>query len=289
MRDTLPEALRTLDLERLQRAWDFRGKVAVVTGGSGYIGGGIAMALGACGAAVVVVGYSRMERAEAVVEEITARGGKATACQADVTKYEEAERLAATVIETFGKVDILVNAAGGTHPKAITSPDLPFYALPEEAVAWVFRLNFWGTFFPCQAFGRHMAERGQGCILNIGSMGALRPLTRNGAYSAAKAAVVNFTQWLAVHMAQEYSPNIRVNALVPGFIVTDQNRFLLVDERTGELTPRGRRIVDHTPMGRLGTVEDLIGPALALCSDAFAYVTGVVLCVDGGMSAYGGV
>lgn len=273
----------------LRHAFDFTGKVAVVTGGSGDIGGAIAQALGLMGAAVVVVGHSRMERAQQVVETITAAGGTAIPFQADVTHREDVQRLADATLDRFGRVDILVNGAGGTSKEAITSPDRPFFDLPEEAVQWVFQLNFMGTFLACQTIGRYMAAQGKGCILNIGSMSALRPLTRNVAYSAAKAAVVNFTQWLAVYMSQEISPHIRVNALVPGFIVTAQNRFLLMDEQTGKLTQRGQRIIEHTPMGRLGTTDDLIGPALALLSDAFAYVHGTVLIVDGGMSAYSGV
>lgn len=273
----------------LRQAFDFTGKVAVVTGGSGEIGGAIARALGHVGAAVVVVGHSRIERAQTVADAITAAGGTAMAFQADVTRREDLQRLADATLDRFGRVDILVNGAGGTHKEAITSPERPFFDLPEEAVQWVFRLNFMGTFLACQTIGRYMAAQGRGSILNIGSMSALRPLTRNVAYSAAKAAVVNFTQWLAVYMSQEISPHIRVNALVPGFIVTAQNRFLLLDEHTGKLTQRGQRIVEHTPMGRLGTTGDLIGPALALLSDAFAYVHGTVLIVDGGMSAYSGV
>jgi NAD(P)-dependent dehydrogenase (short-subunit alcohol dehydrogenase family) len=186
-------------------------------------------------------------------------------------------------------VDILINGAGGNHPSATTKPDLPFFDLPLDALRHVGDLNLLGTILPCQVFGRGMAERGEGIILNISSMSALRPLTRIPAYSAAKAAVSNFTQWLAVHMAQNYSPKIRVNAIAPGFFLTEQNRFLLTDKDTGELTPRGQSILSHTPMNRFGDPEDLLGATMWLISPASAFVTGVVLPVDGGFSAFSGV
>jgi len=184
---------------------------------------------------------------------------------------------------------ILVNGAGGNKKEATTGKDLSFFDLPPEAVQWVFNLNFLGTLLPSQVFGKKMVERGEGVILNISSMNAFRPLTRIPAYSGAKAAVSNFTQWLAVHIAQEYSPNIRVNALAPGFFLTDQNRFLLTDEKSGELTPRGRQIIDHTPQARFGDPEDLLGAMFWLLSPASQFVTGVVVPIDGGFSAYSGV
>jgi NAD(P)-dependent dehydrogenase (short-subunit alcohol dehydrogenase family) len=153
----------------------------------------------------------------------------------------------------------------------------------------VFDLNIVGTFLPSQTFGRGMAERGEGVILNVSSMNAFRPLTRIPAYSAAKAGVSNFTQWLAVHMAQEYAPQIRVNAIAPGFFLTAQNRFLLTEEASGELTARGKTIIDHTPMGRFGRPEELLGTVLWLLSPASAFVTGVIVPVDGGFSAFSGV
>jgi NAD(P)-dependent dehydrogenase (short-subunit alcohol dehydrogenase family) len=197
--------------------------------------------------------------------------------------------MAGSVVETFGQVDILINGAGGAKREATTSEELSFFDLPEEAVRWVFDLNFMGTFLACQVFGRYMVEGDSGSILTISSAGADRPLTRSVAYSAAKAAVVNFTKWLAVHMSQEYTPCIRVNAIMPGFFLTEQNRFLLVDEASGELTERGQRIIAHTPMGRFGKPEDLIGPALLLLSDVAGFVHGTTLTVDGGISVYGGV
>jgi NAD(P)-dependent dehydrogenase (short-subunit alcohol dehydrogenase family) len=194
-----------------------------------------------------------------------------------------------TVTAEFGPVDILINGAGGNKKEATTRTDLPFFDLPPDAVRWVFELNIVGTILPSQVVGRQMAERKEGVILSISSMNAFRPLTRIPAYSAAKAAVSNFTQWLAVHMAQEYSPAIRVNAIAPGFFLTEQNRFLLTEEKTGELTPRGKSIIDHTPMGRFGDPKDLGGAALYLVSDQSRFVTGIVLPVDGGFSAFSGV
>jgi len=179
--------------------------------------------------------------------------------------------------------------AGGNHPNATTGPDISFFDLDLEAIRKVLDLNLTGTILPSQIFGRYMAEKGEGIILNVSSMNAFRPLTKVPAYSAAKAAVSNFTQWLAVHLAQEYSQQIRVNAIAPGFFLTEQNRFLLTDKDSGELTPRGETIRAHTPMDRFGQPEDLIGAVLWLLSPASKFVTGIVVPVDGGFSAYSGV
>ena len=273
----------------LDRSFDFGGKTAVVIGGSGVLCGALALALGQQGAAVVVVAHGNLDKAEAVAGQIVAQGGRATAMQADVLSRESLEALAQRTLETYGRIDILINGAGGAKKEATTSDSLSFFDLPEDAVRWVFDLNFMGTFLACQVFGRYMVAQGSGAILNIGSMGAYKPLTRSVAYSAAKAAVVNFTQWLAVHFSQEYTPNVRVNALVPGFFLTEQNRFLLLDDERGELTARGQSIVDHTPMDRFGQPEDLVAPALLLLSDAAPFVHGTTIIVDGGLSAYGGV
>ena len=184
---------------------------------------------------------------------------------------------------------MLINAAGGNHPKATASADLSFFDLPSDAIQWVFNLNFIGTLLPSQIFGKRMVEQDAGVILNISSMSAYQPLTRIAAYSAAKAAISNFTQWLAVHIAQEYSPKIRVNALAPGFFLTEQNRFLLTEAKSGELTPRGEDIINQTPQGRFGNPEDLLGAMLWLLSPASEFVTGIILPVDGGFSAFSGV
>ncbi len=230
-----------------------------------------------------------MARAESVAQEIVTQGGQAIALQGDVMSKESLQRVADQVLDAHGRIDILVNGAGGAKKEATTSQSLSFFDLPEDAVRWVFDLNFMGTFLACQVFGRTMVREGRGNILNIASMGAYRPLTRSAAYSAAKAAVVNFTQWLAVHIAQEYTTDIRVNALVPGFFLTEQNRFLLTEEESGKLTERGRRIVAHTPMARFGQPEDLVGPALLLLSDVAPFVHGTTVVVDGGLAAFGGV
>jgi NAD(P)-dependent dehydrogenase (short-subunit alcohol dehydrogenase family) len=183
----------------------------------------------------------------------------------------------------------LINGAGGNKPQATTTPDVPFFDIPVDAIRWVFDLNLLGTIIPSQIVGRQMAKQKQGVILNVSSMNAFRPLTRIAAYSAAKAGVSNFTQWLATYMAQEFSPEIRVNAIAPGFFLTDQNRFLLTDAESGELSKRGRQIIDHTPMGRFGKPEDLNGAMLWLMSPASAFVTGIVVPIDGGFSAFSGV
>jgi NAD(P)-dependent dehydrogenase (short-subunit alcohol dehydrogenase family) len=221
--------------------------------------------------------------------ELVALGAEAMAAPCDALDREALLGAAAAIEARFGPLEILVNAAGGNDPRATTSPDQAFFDLDPEAIASVFNNNLRGVTLPCQVFGRGMARRGAGVIINIASMSALRPLTNVGAYGAAKAAVVNFTQWLATHMAQEYSPAIRVNALAPGFYLTEQNRFLLLDAATERWTDRGRTIVAHTPMGRLGEPDDLVGTALWLVSPASAFVTGIVVPVDGGFSAYSGV
>jgi NAD(P)-dependent dehydrogenase (short-subunit alcohol dehydrogenase family) len=268
--------------------YGLKGKVAAVTGGGGVLCGAIGKALAQQGARVALLDV-RPDAAEERAKEIRAAGGAATGIQVDVLESESCARALQSVEKELGPVDILINGAGGNRKEATTSPELSFFDLPPEAVKWVFHLNVIGTILPSQVFGRSMAGRGRGVILSISSMNALRPLTRIPAYSAAKAAVSNFTQWLAVHMAQEYSPSIRVNALAPGFFLTEQNRFLLKDGETGALTPRGKTIIDHTPMHRFGDPADLVGAALYLVSDLSLFVTGVVLPVDGGFSAFSGV
>ena len=224
-----------------------------------------------------------------IAQAIQARGGNAHGFSCDVVDQVALEQTLEQITNHFGPVDILVNGAGGNQPGATTSPEQSFFDLDNEAIDRVFNLNFSGTVKCCQVFGRSMAERKRGCIINIASMNSLRPLTRIPAYSAAKAAVTNFTQWLAVHMAQEYSPEIRVNAIAPGFFITDQNRFLLTSKDTGEYSDRGRTIIAHTPMARMGEAGDLVGTLLWLASPAAQFVTGIVVPVDGGFSAFSGV
>lgn len=272
----------------LSSLFNIRDKTAVITGGGGVLGGAMAMALAQAGARVVVINLHR-ESAERTVAAIRARGGQAVGIACDVRDRTALERARKLVTEAFGHVDILVNAAGGNQPGATTSAELSFFDLDAQAMQDVFSLNFTGTLYSCQVFGSDMAGRKQGCIVNIVSMNAIRPLTRIPAYSAAKAAVANFTQWLAVHMAREYSPAIRVNAIAPGFFLTEQNRYLLTNRDSGAMTQRGAAILQHTPMGRFGDPDDLVGTLLWLVSPASSFVTGIVVPVDGGFASYSGV
>jgi NAD(P)-dependent dehydrogenase (short-subunit alcohol dehydrogenase family) len=271
-----------------QCLFSLEGQTALVTGGSGALGSTLARALAQAGASVVILGR-RVDPCKRLAEEIQRDGGQALGLACDVLDRAALERAAEEVAGVFGPVDLLVNAAGGNAPQATTTGERSFFALEADGVAQVVGANFLGTVQTCQVFGRVMAERGKGCIVNVASMAGLRPLTRVPAYGAAKAAVINFTQWLAVHMAQEYSPHIRVNAIAPGFFLTEQNRYLLVDEQSGAPTPRTQTILAHTPLGRLGAADDLVGALLWLASPAAAFVTGQVIAVDGGFAAFGGV
>jgi NAD(P)-dependent dehydrogenase (short-subunit alcohol dehydrogenase family) len=277
-----------MDSSELTRLYDFSGKTVVITGGTGTLGGEIACALVGCGANVAILDCN-LDPAQRLLELMEPRANHAVAVRGDVLDVESLRQAAKAILDKFGAVHSLVNAAGGNKPQATTTLNLSFFDLPPEALRWVFELNILGTMLPCQVFGEIMAEKGEGVILNVSSMNAFRPLTRVPAYSAAKAAVSNFTQWLAVHMAQVYSPRIRVNAIAPGFFLTQQNKFLLTEEKSGELTARGHAIIAHTPMARFGQAEDLFGAVLWLLSPASAFVTGVVVPIDGGFSAYSGV
>jgi NAD(P)-dependent dehydrogenase (short-subunit alcohol dehydrogenase family) len=230
-----------------------------------------------------------LDAAQKVANEIISAGGQATAVKCDVLDKITIVKAAEIVLENYNQVDILINGAGGNKKEATTSTDAAFFDLPVDAVQWVFNLNFIGTLLPCQVFGKLMTEQNHGVILNTSSMNAFSPLTRIPAYSAAKAAVSNFTQWLAVHMNQEYTSKIRVNALAPGFFLTEQNRFLLTDAETSGLTARGKTIIDHTPMGRFGDPEDLISTMIWLLSDGASFITGIVVPIDGGFNAFSGV
>lgn len=277
-----------LKLPAWQSLFSLDGETAAVVGGGGVLGGALARALGQAGARVAVVGR-RAEPAQAVAEAIRAAGGMAQGYASDALDRVALTRTADEIAASLGPVGVLINAAGGNTPLATTSDERAFFNLDVEALRGVLDGNLLTTIVPCQVFGRAMAERGRGAIVNIASMSGIRPLTRIPAYSAAKAAVVNFTQWLAVHMAQEYSAGIRVNALAPGFFLTEQNRYLLTDPATGAPTPRAQTILAHTPMARLGQPDDLVGALLWLASPASAFVTGVVAPVDGGFAAFGGV
>lgn len=269
---------------------DLSGKVAVVTGGSGVLGSAMCRGLLQAGAAVAIIGTTE-GKAQQVAADLAADGGRVIGVTANVLEKDSLERAAEHISAELGSADILVNCAGGNRPEALTLPDKSrtFFDLPEEALQWVFNLNFLGSLLPTQVFAKAMTMNQAGVIINISSMSAQRPLTRVVAYGGAKAAIDNFTQWLAAHMALEYSPNIRVNAIAPGFFLGDQNRDLLIDRNTGNLTPRGQQIIDHTPMKRFGEPVDLVSTLLWLVADQSRFVTGVVVPVDGGFSAYSGV
>jgi NAD(P)-dependent dehydrogenase (short-subunit alcohol dehydrogenase family) len=278
-----------MDLAELTRAYDFCGRTIVVTGATGILGGEMACALAGCGANLAMLDRN-LDPAKGLLELMGRDGAARTVVVAgDVLDRESLERARDIILQRFGRIDGLINAAGGNNPAATTTADRCFFDLPVDALRWVFDLNLLGTILPSQVFGRVMADQREGVVLNVSSMNAFRPLTRIAAYSAAKAAINNFTQWLAVHLAQEYSPAIRVNAIAPGFFHTRQNHFLLYDEKTGDLTPRGRSIIDHTPMRRFGNPDDLLGALLWLLSPGAEFVTGTVVAVDGGFSAFSGV
>ena len=279
--------------------FDLNGKTAVITGGGGALGGAMAMALAGRGVAVAILDLRESAAIEAA-KRIVAAGGRATGVACDVLDEASLTAAASRVLGEFGRVDILINAAGGNAPEATTSketagpqdllssagPSRTFFDLEIAAFRRVLDLNLLGTVLPCRAFGREMAKSGGGTIVNISSMTASRPLTKVVAYSAAKAGVSNLTRWLATHLAPA---GIRVNAIAPGFFLTDQNRYLLTDEKTGSLTARGQAVIAHTPMGRFGAPLDLAGILVWLVSDASSFVTGAVIPVDGGFSAYSGV
>jgi NAD(P)-dependent dehydrogenase (short-subunit alcohol dehydrogenase family) len=274
--------------EYVEGLFGLQDKIAVVTGGGGVLCGALSKGLAKAGAKVMVLDLLEAA-AQKVAEEIRKDGGQAFAFQADALDKKSLERVCEEVVKKFGRVDILINGAGGNKPQATTSPDLSFFDLPQDAFRWVFDLNFTCTLLASQVFGKIMAKQKDGIVLNVSSMNYFRPLTRVPAYSAAKAAVSNFTQWLAVHFSQNYSPKIRVNAIAPGFFLTEQNRFLLTEKETGSLTARGKSIIDHTPMNRFGDPEDLVGAVLWLLSPASEFVHGAVIPIDGGFSAFSGV
>lgn len=276
---------------------DFSGKVAVVTGGAGVLCTMFAKALALCGAKVAILDLA-LDKAEALAEEIRAGGGEALAVGVNVLERESVQSACRVVTEAFGPCDILVNGAGGNNAKATTDDEFfdraasfgegkkSFFDLDPAGFDFVFGLNLKGTLLPTQAFARDMAERGRGNIVNISSMNAFTPLTKIPAYSAAKAAVSNFTRWLSVYFSQ---CGVRVNAIAPGFFSTQQNAKLLWNE-DGTPTPRTMKILKSTPMGRFGEAEELLGALLFLLDDrASSFVTGTVLAVDGGFSAYSGV
>lgn len=267
---------------------DLRGKAAVITGGAGVLCSAMSRSLAAQGAMVAVLDL-KAESAKAIAAEIESSGGRALGVGADVLDKHSLLKAREAVIEAFGTVDILINGAGGNSSHATTGPGRSFFQLEIEAILEVLHLNFMGTLVPTQVFGEVMAAKKRGVVINISSMAAFAPLTRTVAYCAGKAAVSNFTQWLAVHLNQEFSSGLRVNAIAPGFILTEQNKYLLVDEHSGEPTSRGQSILRATPMGKYGRAEDLVGAVLFLCSEAASFINGAIIPIDGAFSAHSGV
>jgi NAD(P)-dependent dehydrogenase (short-subunit alcohol dehydrogenase family) len=278
----------------LKDMFSLEGKVAVITGGGGVLCGAMARALRIAGCKIAILDIL-LEKAEEAAAIITAEGGIAKAYAADVLDEANLNAVYKEICSSLGMPDIIINGAGGNNPKGSTKAEFlepgavhnpensDFFDLDFEGVRKTFDLNFLGTFLPSKVFSRGMVEKGKGSILNISSMGAFNPLTQVGAYSAAKAAVASFTKWLAVHFAHA---GVRVNALAPGFFMTEQLRFLHIDQTTGEPTPRSRKVIAHTPMGRYGNPEDLMGAVIYLLSDSASFVTGSILAIDGGFSSY---
>ncbi len=267
--------------------FSLKDKVAIVTGGTGVLGGAITHGLATAGARIGILGR-RAEKAEAVVAAIEGNGGQALALPADVLDKAQLATARNTILETWGQIDILVNAAGGNMPGATIFGDLTFFDMSRDAYEQVLSLNLTGTLLPSQVFGAVMAEQKQGSIINISSMASKKPLTRVLGYGNAKAAVDNFTQWLSIELALKYGAGLRVNAIAPGFFVGEQNRSFLLQE-DGSYTERGQLIIDHTPMSRFGEPDELVGTTVWLASDAARFVTGVVVPVDGGFSAFNGI
>jgi NAD(P)-dependent dehydrogenase (short-subunit alcohol dehydrogenase family) len=268
-------------------AFDISDKVCVVTGGTGALGGGIARGFARHGAKVGVLARSA-GAAEKVAAELHSGGGEALALVADVLDVGQLEAARGLVMEKWGRVDVLVNAAGGNQPSATVAPTGTMFDLEPDAFRSVVELNLVGTFLPVLVFGKAMVATGRGSIINISSMTAKLPMSRTAGYGSAKAGVDNLTGWLADHLARQFGQGVRVNAIAPGFFLGDQNRALLTCP-DGSFTPRGQAVVSRTPMGRLGDPEDLVGTAVWLASDASAFVTGVVVPVDGGFSAAAGI
>lgn len=281
---------RTSDKKRemsVSKLFSLEGRVAVVTGGTGVLGGAMAKGLAEAGVAVGILGR-RMEAARALADEIRAKGGRALPLQADVLNHGQLVEAHQQILKAFGTIDILVNAAGGNMPGAVVPPDKTFFDMKVDDFQRVVDLNLTGSVLPSQVFSAVMAQKKKGVIINIASMASFKPITRVGGYSAAKAAIANFTSWLAVEMARKYGEGIRVNAISPGYFLTEQNRTLLTNP-DGTYTARGQAAIDHTPYGRMGRPEELIGTLLWLCSDASAFVTGINVAVDGGFNAFCGV
>jgi len=271
----------------IEELFGIKSKVAIVTGGTGVLGSAMCKSLAKAGASVVILGR-RKDAADQLAKEIIRSGGNALGISADVLNKDQLVAAKETILEKLGRIDILVNGAGGNIPGAVVMPDKTILDLNIEDFRSVVDLNLTGSLLPTQIFGETFMEGKEGIIINISSMTAIRPLTRVLGYGAAKAAISNFTQWLAVEMAKKFGEGIRVNAIAPGFFLTEQNRTLLTNA-DGSLTDRGQLIIRGTPYGRFGAPDELCGTLLWLCSDASKFVSGIVVPVDGAFSAYAGV
>ncbi len=276
---------------------DLKGKVCVITGGAGVLGTAMVKALASVDMKIAIADINK-EVADKVAAEIAAESNATViGIEANVLDKASLENAKAEINEKLGEIDVLINGAGGNSPQATTKVEQileenidhledTFYGLEMEGFDKVFALNFKGTLLPTMVFTKDMLKNRKGVVLNISSMNSYKPLTKIPAYSAAKASINNFTEWLSVHLAKV---GIRVNAIAPGFFITNQNRFLVTDEKTGNFSPRGQKIVNNTPMGKFGEPEDLQGTTLFLISDISSFITGIVIPVDGGYSAFGGV
>lgn len=276
---------------------DLKGKVCVITGGAGVLGSAMVSAIASVGTKIAIADINK-EVAEKVAAQIAAESGaEVIGIEANVLDKASLEAAKAEINKKLGEIDILINGAGGNSPQATTKVEVmnednidkledTFYGLEMEGFDKVFALNFKGTLLPTMVFTQDMLKNRKGVVLNVSSMNSYKPLTKIPAYSAAKASINNFTEWLSVHLAKV---GIRVNAIAPGFFITNQNRFLVTDEKTGNFSPRGQKIVDNTPMGKFGEPDDLQGATLFLISDVSSFITGIVIPVDGGYSAFGGV
>ncbi|MGC3945226.1 MAG: SDR family oxidoreductase [Chryseolinea sp.] len=271
----------------MTKLFDLSGRTAVITGGTGVLGSSMALGLAYAGANIVVIGRKQAS-GDSVVKSIEAIGGKARFVSADVLDEAQLIKARQEILSAFGTIDILINAAGGNMPGAVITPDQKFFDLNIDEFDRVVDLNLKGTVLPTKILTQDMASRGKGVIINIASMASIKPITRVVGYSAAKAAVDNFTKWLAVEMARKYGEGIRVNAIAPGFFITEQNRALLTNG-DGSYTARGEQAIKQTPFARFGVADELIGTLVWLCADASAFVTGVTIPVDGGFSAFFGV
>lgn len=267
--------------------FDLSGRSALITGGAGVLGTAMAIGLANAGVKVAVLGR-RAEAAEAVIKKIKGSGGEAIFLQADVLDPVALEKANEKMISLYGRIDILVNAAGGNMPGAVIPPDKTFFDLEIPEFEKVVDLNLTGTVLPSKIFAKSMVDNKKGVIINIASMSSFRSITRVVGYSAAKAAVMNFTEWLAIEMAKKFGEGIRVNGIAPGFFITEQNRNLLTKPEGG-YTPRGESAIRNTPFGRFGEPDELVGTLIWLCSDASKFVTGVTVPVDGGFNAFCGV